>query len=184
MFLLWCSNVAALKFCIFIDANFRTRWQMLASGARARLSPDYFNAMYFLHLNITAGWLSTEKARVFDAPRPVRESPPTFHESGVRVAVVVEVGAMDVRQAVISQLGSVAETLQDGIHETLENINREMNRRTRRRAECLHVRLQEVKQTQKKHLLCCPGSSVPRGLEESCSIPRERILVSSCICWG
>lgn len=41
------------------------------------------------------------------------ESGPTFHEQRVSPAVVVEVAAMDVFQAVISQLGGVAQTLQD-----------------------------------------------------------------------
>lgn len=44
----------------------------------------------------------------------------TFHESGVGPAVVVEVCAVDVHQAVVPQLLSVAQTLQDGVHETLE----------------------------------------------------------------
>lgn len=43
----------------------------------------------------------------------------TFHERHVGAAVV-EVWAMDVCQAVISQLGSVAQTLQDWVHETLQ----------------------------------------------------------------
>lgn len=39
------------------------------------------------------------------------ESRPTFHESGVGPTVVVEICAVDVPQAVISQLWSVAQTL-------------------------------------------------------------------------
>lgn len=48
----------------------------------------------------------------------------TFHEScaGCAVVVVVEVSAVEVHQAVVSQLLSIAETLQDGVHETLETI--------------------------------------------------------------
>lgn len=51
------------------------------------------------------------------------ESHHTFHESSVGPAVVVEVRAVDVSQAVISQLGSVAETLQDRVHEALRTAN-------------------------------------------------------------
>lgn len=56
------------------------------------------------------------------APRSpaVSKVPPTFHECGVGPAVVVEVRAMDVPQAVLSQLRGVAQTLKDGVHETLE----------------------------------------------------------------
>lgn len=55
---------------------------------------------------------------------PLRlESQHTFHESSVGPAVVVEVRAVDVSQAVISQLGRVAETLQDRVHEALRTAN-------------------------------------------------------------
>jgi len=49
----------------------------------------------------------------------------TFHERGVHraVVVVVEVGAMDVPQAVVAQLRRVAQALQDGVHEALEGTN-------------------------------------------------------------
>lgn len=43
----------------------------------------------------------------------------TFHEGCVGAAVVVKVSAVWVVQAVVSQALSVAETLQDAVHETL-----------------------------------------------------------------
>lgn len=49
----------------------------------------------------------------------------TFHESGAGPAVVVEVCAVDVHQTVVPQLLSVAQTLQDGVHETLEREKQE-----------------------------------------------------------
>lgn len=58
---------------------------------------------------------------------------PTFHESSVSPAVVVEVSAMDVSQAVVSQLGGVTQTLQDGVHETLEITKRENHKKLSKR---------------------------------------------------
>lgn len=48
------------------------------------------------------------------------EARPTFHESCLGLAVVVEVHAVDVPQAVVPQLRSVTQTLQDGVHEALQ----------------------------------------------------------------
>lgn len=44
----------------------------------------------------------------------------TFHEGCVGAAVVVKVSAVRVVQAVVSQAVCVAETLQDTVHETLQ----------------------------------------------------------------
>lgn len=44
----------------------------------------------------------------------------TFHERRVGAAVVVKVSAVRVVQAVISQAVSVAETLEDAVHEALQ----------------------------------------------------------------
>lgn len=64
-------------------------------------------------------WLNIDRA-LHAVPREV-ESWSTFHQSSIRPAVVVEVYAMDVSQAVVSQLWGVTQTLQDWVHETLEN---------------------------------------------------------------
>lgn len=92
----------------------------------------------------------------------------TFHEGCISPAVVVQVCAMDICQAVISQLRSIAQTLQDGVHEALEFMNRDIKWRTR------HRLLQQSRNNRNMNLLCCPGSSVPPGPECSCSIQRER----------
>lgn len=94
----------------------------------------------------------------------------TFHEGCISPAVVVQVRAMDICQAVIPQLRSVAQTLQDGVHEALEIINRDIKWRTRQSwwQQC------RAGNNRNMHLLCCPGSSVPPGLGCSCSIQRER----------
>lgn len=51
----------------------------------------------------------------------LRDTSLTFHEGCVGAAVVVKVSAVRVVQAVVSQAVCVAETLQDTVHETLQD---------------------------------------------------------------
>lgn len=44
----------------------------------------------------------------------------TLHQRSFGPAVVVEVGAVRVTQTVVPQVMSVAQTLQNGVHETLQ----------------------------------------------------------------
>lgn len=74
------------------------------------------------------------------------EPRPTFHERRVGPAVVVEVRAVDVPQAVIPQLGRVAQTLQDGVHETLETGKKTVSS-IRNGQSVLRVSESEVKST-------------------------------------
>lgn len=113
------------------------------------------------------------------------EPRPTFHERGVGPAVVVEVRAVDVPQAVIPQLGRVAQTLQDGVHETLETGKNTVS--SIRNGQSAALRTLRVSESEvKKHSRCCPGSSAPPGPEDSCSVQteREEVLADSCIWWG
>lgn len=64
----------------------------------------------------------------------------TLHESGLGPAVVVEVGAVRVPQTVVPQVRSVAQTLQDRVHETLHQKivgERRGRQRERKRREYL-----------------------------------------------